>query len=101
MLSLQQQVAQQCLKLTQDELSKSDDFDRCYIGQQVGAHIGMLAKLKGSEQFASPQLKSFIDEATKSVEKHLDKAKQIAKSLEEEWRSGSTRAANRAEDSRR
>jgi len=101
MLSLQQRVAQECLTLTQDELTKSEDFDRCYIGQQVGAHIGMLAKLKGSAQFASPQLRSFIDEATKTVEKHLDKAKQIAKSLEDESRSGSTRAANRAEDSRR
>jgi len=100
MLSLQQRVAQECLKLTQDELGKSENFDQCYIGQQVGAHIGMLAKLKGSEQFESPQLQSFIDEATKTVEKHLDKAKQIAKSYEDQSRSGSGRAANRSEDSR-
>jgi len=101
MLSLQERIAQECLSLTKEELTKSEDFDHCYIGQQVGAHIGMLAKLKGSEQFASPQLRAFIDEATKTVEKHLDKAKQIAKSLEDESRSGSTRAANRSEDSRR
>jgi len=104
MLALQQRISQECLSLTQDELSKHEgsDFDRCYLGQQLVAHTQMLAKLRGSEQFASPQLRSFIDEATKTVEKHLDKAKEIAKSYEEEGaRSGSGRSASRSEDSRR
>jgi putative membrane protein len=98
-LALQESVAQQCLTLTQRELGEKDgnEFDRCYIGQQMGAHLGMLAKLKGSEQFASPQLKSFIQEATKTVQKHFDKTKEIAKTLESE----AVKSAQRSGESRR
>lgn len=100
MLALQESVAHQCLTLTQKELGekKGSEFDRCYIGQQMGAHLGMLAKLKGSEQFASPQLRSFIQEATKTVEKHYDKTKEIAKTLESE---ATHQSAQRTDESRR
>lgn len=86
MLALQQRVAQECLTLTQKELGAKEgsEFDRCYIGQQMGAHLAMLAKLKGSEEFASPQLRTFIQEATKTVQKHFDHTKEIAKTLESE-----------------
>lgn len=85
MVALQRTIAQQCLALTQRELDEAGaDFDQCYIGQQVGAHIAMLAKLQGSEQFAGPELRGFIQEATKTVEQHLQHAKQIAKELKDE-----------------
>jgi predicted outer membrane protein len=85
MVALQRTIAQQCLALTQRELDEAGaDFDHCYIGQQVGAHVAMLAKLQGSEQFAGPELRGFIQEATKTVEQHLQHAKQIAKELKSE-----------------
>jgi len=85
MVALQRAIAQQCLTLTQRELDEAGaDFDHCYIGQQVGAHVAMLAKLQGSEQFATGQLRGFIQEATKTVEQHLQQAKQIAKELKNE-----------------
>jgi predicted outer membrane protein len=81
--ALQVRMAQECLDLTQRELGEKEgaEFDHCYIGQQVGAHIGMLAKLRGSREFASPQLQAFIQEAEQTVQHHLEEAKQLAEKL--------------------
>lgn len=81
-LDLFRAIHQQCLALTQRELQEAgDDFDACYIGQQVGAHLGMLAKLQASEQYATGELRNFITEATQTVEGHLQHAKELAKEL--------------------
>ena len=84
--ALQKRIAQQCLSLTQQELGQKQgaEFDKCYMSAQVGAHIGMLAKLRGSQQFASGELKQVIQDAEQSVQKHLDHAKQIAKEVEQQ-----------------
>lgn len=86
MFALQQRMAQECLALTTKELSEHEgaDFDACYIGSQVGAHIGMLAKLRASEPFATGQLKQVIAEATQTVEKHLEHAKQLMREVNAE-----------------
>ena len=83
---LQKRIAQECLQLTQQELGQKQgaEFDKCYMASQVGAHIGMLAKLRGSQQFASGELKQVIQEAEQTVQKHLDHAKQIAKEVEQQ-----------------
>ncbi len=97
MTALQRRVAQECLTLTQKELGEREgaDFDRCYIGQQIGAHIATLAKLRGSREFASGQLQQFIQEAERTVEGHLAKAKEIGKELEASARDGSAEQARR------
>lgn len=84
MASLERAVAENCLALTERELGEHNgaEFDRCYIGQQIGGHIGMLAKLQGSEQFATGELRTFIQQAKQTVEKHLQEAKQIAETLQ-------------------
>jgi predicted outer membrane protein len=84
MLAMQKDIAQKCLALTQRELSEHEGakFDKCYIGQQIGAHIGMLAKLSGSEQYASSELQSVLAQQQQTVEQHLQHAKQIMQQLE-------------------
>jgi predicted outer membrane protein len=86
LFALEQRVAQECLALTQKELGQKQgaEFDQCYVGQQVGAHIGMLAKLRGSQQFASGQLKQIIQESEQTVQMHLDHAKKLAEQLKGE-----------------
>lgn len=100
MLALQRQMAQECLKLTKEELGKHDgaDFDRCYMGQQMGAHVGMLAKLRASESFASGQLKSAINEMAQTTEHHLEMAKKITKDLEDNWMNKGDQQASRNKD---
>lgn len=103
MVALHHRIAEECLSLTQKELSekKGAEFDRCFIGQQMGAHLATLAKLRGSREFASPQLQQFIDEATKVVEHHIEQAKQIAKKLEGEYRDDAAQARRDGGQARR
>ena len=86
MLEMQKTIAQECLNLTQRELSEKEGakFDQCYMAQQIGAHIGMLAKLTGSEQFASAELQPVIEQQQQTVQQHLQMAKQIMQQLESE-----------------
>jgi predicted outer membrane protein len=84
MTALEQKTAEECYELTRKELSEHEgsDFDQCFVGSQIGAHISTLAKLRASEQFASPELQPIIKECQQAVEQHLDKAKDLAK----EWK---------------
>lgn len=83
-LQLAKAVKSQCLELTKGEMAgkQGAEFDKCYIGQQIGAHIGMLAQLRGSKQFANPQLQAVITEGEQMATKHLEEAKKIMAQLE-------------------
>lgn len=74
-----QQVKGQCLALTQKELDQyqGTEFDKAFIGQQLGAHLGMLAQLRGSKNFASPELQKVIAEGEKMTIAHMVEAKKI------------------------
>jgi predicted outer membrane protein len=83
-LQFDQQAAQECLQMTKSMLQEKQgaEFDKAFAGMQIGAHVGMLAKLKASEGHASGELASVIQESKQVVEQHLEQAKQICKDLE-------------------
>jgi predicted outer membrane protein len=85
-VQLAQSVKQECLNLTQQELAQKQgaEFDKAYIGQQIGAHIGMLAELRGSKNFATGQLQQVISEGEQVTQKHLAEAKQIMSQLKDQ-----------------
>lgn len=87
-LLLARQVKEECLAGVKKALGEKQgaEFDKCFVGQQVMAHMSMLATLKGSEPFASQQLKPVIHEGIKMTEKHLAEAKDLAKQLEQSQR---------------
>ncbi len=93
MVQFAKQVKQECLNLTQAELGKKQgaEFDKCYIGQQIVAHTGMLAQLKVGQKHASNELQPIIQEGTQMTEHHLAQARQIMEQLENE---GGATAAN-------
>ncbi|WP_428306501.1 DUF4142 domain-containing protein [Lacipirellula sp.] len=82
-IGLLQQVKSECLSLTEKELGeyKGAEFDQAFIGQQLGAHVGMLAQLRGSNSFASPELQKVIAEGEKTTEAHMAAAKKIMTQL--------------------
>ncbi len=84
-LQLQQQAAQECLSMTKSMLQEKQgaEFDKAFSGMQVGAHIGMLAKLKASKNQASPELASWIDRSMETMQDHLAKAKELCMKLED------------------
>jgi predicted outer membrane protein len=84
MLAMQKDIAQRCLALTQRELSEWEGarFDQAFVGQQTGAHIGMLAKLAGTEPYASSELQSVLAKQQQAAEQHLQHAKQLMRQLD-------------------
>lgn len=84
LMALGKQTAEECLRLTKMELQRhtGEHFAQAYIGQQVGAHIGMLAKINASEQFASPELKQVLDQGRQITQQHMEHARQLMTQLE-------------------
>lgn len=83
-LQMQKEIAQQCLALTQRELSEHEGqkFDQAFVGQQIGTHIGMLAKLSGSDQFASTELQQVLQQQQETTQQHLQHAKKVMQELD-------------------
>lgn len=96
-VQMAQQIKQQCLNLTQQELAEKQgvEFDKAYIGQQVAAHINMLAELRGSRNFASSELQPVIDEGEQMTQQHLEQAKQIMSQLKDQQGSQSPQTSRR------
>lgn len=83
-MKMNQQAAQECLSMTKSMMQEKQgaEFDKAFAGSQIGAHVGMLAKLKAAEQHASPELASMIKESQQKVQSHLEHVKQLCEELE-------------------
>ena len=81
-----QRIKGECLSLTQKELEQHQgaEFDKAFVGQQIGAHLGMLAQLRGSKSFASPELQKVIAEGEKMTTTHMAEAKKIMGQIKDE-----------------
>lgn len=79
------------LKMTKDMLGKYEgqDFNMAFLGQQCVAHTMLLAELKAIESKGPKELQTIAQEAAEKVQMHLEKAKQLAKKLEDDRKSRS------------
>jgi uncharacterized protein (DUF305 family) len=86
MFELVREIKQECLNLTQAELGKQQgaNFDKCFVGQQLVAHLGMLAELRASQRHVSGELQPVIQEGIQMTEQHLAQARSIMEQLEKE-----------------
>jgi predicted outer membrane protein len=83
-LQIKQEVADECLASTQRELSSKEgrEFDACYIGMQLAAHMYMIDELKVLERHASPELQEVLRTGLETSQKHLTQAKEIMKDID-------------------
>lgn len=83
-VSLLQELGAQCLQTARKELEQKsgDEFDRCFMLMQIGGHMKMHDALTVFEKHASTELKGAFTEARKSVELHLQQAKDVSKRIE-------------------
>lgn len=83
-VALIDELGRQCAQSSQQELSGKSgaEFDKCYIGQQIGAHMKTLDTLKVFRNHASGQLQSVIDEGQPVVQSHLEHAKELMRKLD-------------------
>ena len=87
LFEINQEIEQTCLNDAQRELEQQSgtDFDRCYIGMQVGMHshlASVLSVLKN--RVTSPEFKKAIEETSQVVDRHLEHGKKIMKELEQQ-----------------
>lgn len=82
-LQLQREMANECLALTRDKLGEKSgaEFDACFMGQQIGMHVGMKAKLTVLQRHASSELAGILAEGLKSTDQHLAKAEHVMKTI--------------------
>jgi len=62
---------------------QGSEFDRCYMGMAVAAHVGAVDKLEVFRSHASPTLRPMLDEALPVVRQHLQHAKELAKKTDD------------------
>jgi predicted outer membrane protein len=83
-VDLKRRLGEQCKASLQRELeSKSGrDFDKCYSGQQLAAHMQMLDTLEVFKNFASGDLRRVIEEGIGTTQNHLKHARQLVQDLD-------------------
>jgi predicted outer membrane protein len=95
--SIEQKIKEQCKQSAKEELSQKSgaEFDKCYVGYSIGAHMQAVAALEVLGQQSQGQLAQVAQQAQPTVQKHLDHAKQLMKELEGQAGSDDSRSAER------
>lgn len=84
LVALKHQLGEQCRQSATRELQQKSgsEFDKCYIGMQIAAHMEMLDTLKVMSRYASPELDQVIEKGEETTQQHLEHAKKLIASLE-------------------
>jgi len=85
-VGIKKQIADQCLAGVKEELQNksSHEFDHCFMGQQIAAHMKVVDELKVLRNYASNDLRQKIDKELETAQHHLQMAKKIEESLKGE-----------------
>lgn len=77
------EVGQKCLASIKQELGSKEgkEFDQCYMGQQIGAHMKAIDELKVLRNYASGDLRQKLDHELEMATTHYKKAKEIGEKL--------------------
>jgi predicted outer membrane protein len=89
-VQIKAEIAAECLKSARQELSSKSgpQFDKCYMGSQYFAHMGMVDALTVLERHASPALAQHLTAAKSTAQQHFDSAKQLLEKLDSPAQAG-------------
>ncbi len=84
LIAIDRQIAEKCGQMTRAKLEDASEkeFDKCFIGSQIGAHMQMLAGLEVISDQASGELQQIAQDAKSTVKQHLEHAEKLMKELE-------------------
>lgn len=76
---IHQQIADEGLASCKEELSRyeGNDFDKAFLGHQLGAHMKTATELKVLRRHVSAELATEIDSAHETVEKHIKHLRKV------------------------
>lgn len=82
-MALHREMAESCLQQAKQELSKKDgdEFDECFIGQQIAKHAAMKSALTVFERHTTGDLHQVLADGLSTTEKHLSRAQELKKKL--------------------
>jgi predicted outer membrane protein len=82
-MQIKRELADECLASTKRELGQKSgqEFDDCFVGMQIAAHMQMVDELKVLQRHASPELAAVLKEGHTTAQTHLDHAKKLMKTL--------------------
>jgi len=89
---IEKAIGDRCLQAAKEELQQKSgaEFDKCYVGMALGAHMHALAALEVIGQQTQGKLAQVAKQAQPTVQEHFDHAKQLAKQLEGQGSTSST-----------
>jgi hypothetical protein len=79
-LRVEKQYYENKVQMLSEKLNKQQgqNFDQAFLGAQVAAHVGMLAKLKALEgEVQDQQVSQLIQQGQQTTQKHLQEAEQL------------------------
>ncbi len=84
LVQISDEIAKRCLASAQRELNskEGEEFDRCFIGMQVGAHTKMVDALSVVQNHVSPELQQILSDGVETSQRHLTEAKKLHEILE-------------------
>lgn len=93
---IKQEIGRACVETMKKELGekKGAKFDECFVGSQIGMHLHMADTLKVVKNYASPQLRTVLEEGEKATAQHLEHARNLMKDLEKDSRKELTSTDN-------
>ena len=91
-LELQQEIATQCLKDTQEYLGqkKGTDFDRCFVALQIAKHAGMKSTLTVLQRHTTGKVQGVIKESLVMNTQHMQGAVELMEQLSAQDASATT-----------
>jgi predicted outer membrane protein len=83
-VAFKRELGELCKQTLQRELGEKSEaeFDKCYVGQQIGAHLHAIDAMKVSQNHASPELRQVLAAGIETATTHLHHAKNLMKKLE-------------------
>lgn len=97
MLTLEREITQKCLLMTEKELTEAKsrgEIDQAFLGCQIAGHIGMIAKLSVFEKEADGELAQVLMDGRAASEKHLAEAKRLMATLSGDAKNKNAQTAN-------
>ncbi|KAA5541816.1 DUF4142 domain-containing protein [Roseiconus nitratireducens] len=84
------QACSNALKMTKEMFAQysGQDLDMAFLGHQIVAHTMLLSELQAIRDVGPGSLQPFSEQAIDKVQKHLKRARQLAKRFEDEQDQG-------------
>jgi predicted outer membrane protein len=84
MTQLQREIAQQCVADSKKYLNGKDEaeFDKCFVGMQIGKHAAMHTKLVVLQRHVGPEMQPMVSEGIQAIVKHMKAAESLMEKLD-------------------